>query len=804
MQITTPNSTVHLIYCEADREYALQLASIIQEQGKEIQTWEGKKELEQGYLYENYRSNYDEVVIFFISEAFLQSLDCMYLSCAMLRERDITEVALAIRIATKQEDDIVPAIDKLFTFWNTIAKTYPNIETEARHILESLPSIMSEMEFSPALEWGRLKETGYKHLLDRLDISSEKVPPSNPPPPNPPPSSRDLSVAPRWHSDHFAQKDELGYAQYAKVIAEFILHKQTTPPLTVAVLAPWGQGKTSLMHYLKQEIESESQEQRDNEKAKQEPALLVQNEEQIIKLKQVKEWIEKGSTSLRSRNLPYPTVWFNAWKYQNSEQVWASLAQTIIKQLSEQLPNQWEREKFWLELQLCRIDRQAVQRDLHKLFIERFLPSLLVIILITALAVVLAVIYCTNQNIARYFSLSGGVSAIASWFWAKREVLDKAVEGTFEKYLRQPDYKSKAGYFAEVEEDLQHVFDLLVDKENPAVIFIDDLDRCAPDKVAALIEAINLFIGGDFPHCYFVLGMDAQVVAASLDVSYKDISDRLPHLSRSYGSMGWYFMEKFIQLPFVIPSMDDMLRQRLLSSFFSKRTASSQQATEQEKEQSTTQSQATPQPTKEQIALAAKRLEELTNQATIGRELLKKYQQEIQTVRENDSGEYKKFSDRVIEQASKQFNEDNPDVQEQLHRYLPYLGTSPRSIKRFMNLFRFYSLIQYSRDTEGLPSAEAAAVGLWVVMMIRYPQVTRWIQWESDSQNIENCHSPHQRADILQGLSALQKYEDWCNELEHRNLKDMEILKDRSLCLFLCSTLSDDLRLSQALEVGVW
>jgi len=50
------------------------------------------------------------------------------------------------------------------------------------------------------------------------------------------------------------------------------------------------------------------------------------------------------------------TVWFNAWKYETSEQLWAGLVDAIVTQITDRLrPDQ--RELFLLRLNLARLRR---------------------------------------------------------------------------------------------------------------------------------------------------------------------------------------------------------------------------------------------------------------------------------------------------------------------------------------------------------------------------------------------------------------------------------------------------------------
>ncbi len=90
------------------------------------------------------------------------------------------------------------------------------------------------------------------------------------------------------------------------------------------------------------------------------------------------------------------------------------------------------------------------------------------------------------------------------------------------------------------------------------VVFVDDLDRCSSGAVAQVIEAINLFLAGEFPNCVFVLAMEPEVVAAHVEVAYRDLAESMPaHLRED---LGWRFLEKIVQLPLRVPLLDEDAR----------------------------------------------------------------------------------------------------------------------------------------------------------------------------------------------------------------------------------------------------
>lgn len=87
-------------------------------------------------------------------------------------------------------------------------------------------------------------------------------------------------------------------------------------------------------------------------------------------------------------------------------------------------------------------------------------------------------------------------------------------------------------------------------------LFIDDLDRAEVPKAAELMQAINLMIS-DHSKVYFSLGMDRKIISAGLAAKNEQI---LKYLSMDVSEhdngleYGYDFIEKFIQLPFKVPS----------------------------------------------------------------------------------------------------------------------------------------------------------------------------------------------------------------------------------------------------------
>ena len=106
-----------------------------------------------------------------------------------------------------------------------------------------------------------------------------------------------------------------------------------------------------------------------------------------------------------------------------------------------------------------------------------------------------------------------------------------------------------------IKSTLRHDFEAAIDEclqdRGRLVIFIDDLDRCLPEKTIEILEVIKLFL--DIPKCIFVIGVEKEAIERGIEVRYKSKEQELPISGQDY-------IEKIIQIPFVLPPIreDDM------------------------------------------------------------------------------------------------------------------------------------------------------------------------------------------------------------------------------------------------------
>jgi hypothetical protein len=91
---------------------------------------------------------------------------------------------------------------------------------------------------------------------------------------------------------------------------------------------------------------------------------------------------------------------------------------------------------------------------------------------------------------------------------------------------------------------------------NRIVLYIDDLDRCAQEKVIEVLQAVHLLLA--LPLFTVVVAVDSRWMSRSLAVGFPGL------LSGEYGATPYDYLEKIFQIPFWVKSMDDADVNRML------------------------------------------------------------------------------------------------------------------------------------------------------------------------------------------------------------------------------------------------
>ena len=255
--------------------------------------------------------------------------------------------------------------------------------------------------------------------------------------------------------------DLFGFDAYAKTIAELIASKENKTPFVIGIFGPWGSGKTTLMQTV------------------------------INRLEDIEKY-EKHEKKKLFRNCK--TVWFQAWKYKDEEEILAALIEEIFKTM--------KRDGFF---EGCKAEIES--------FLNTFDKSKVI------------------GKITEFFT--GGLVDVSEFF-------------------SKLEYKEKLGFY----DTFQDFFDRLLwtyltwrpkiksvekpdDTKAALAIFIDDLDRCPKDRILRVLETIKLFM--DKRGCVFIIGAANDIIENAL--------------KETYGEGASKFLDKVVQVTFNLPKI---------------------------------------------------------------------------------------------------------------------------------------------------------------------------------------------------------------------------------------------------------
>jgi tetratricopeptide (TPR) repeat protein len=312
-----------------------------------------------------------------------------------------------------------------------------------------------------------------------------------------------------------AQEDLLGFRPLVRALHALVDDRQTVLPLAIAITAPWGAGKSSVMLQLKTALQGSAGQ-------------------------------ERGAKLGRR----WSTVQFDAWKYERSERLWAALAKAIYQEPQEAMGH-WEKVRFRLRLEQRRLGWW------------RFLGLTLWPSLVAAAAAVAAinVHLSKSETTVKWLSLVAAGVALATQYGT---LIANPFKRAIERYARRPDYEAHLGFTAEADRDIGVLTQLLApDEDHGLAVFVDDLDRCSSKHVVEVVEAMNQIFNSTTDHrCVFILGLDRDVVATNINVAYADTVAQLKSDGNPLGAtFGREFLAKLVQLSVTIPApQHDALR----------------------------------------------------------------------------------------------------------------------------------------------------------------------------------------------------------------------------------------------------
>jgi hypothetical protein len=266
------------------------------------------------------------------------------------------------------------------------------------------------------------------------------------------------------------------------------------------------------------------------------------------------------------------------------------------------------------------------------------------------------------------------------------------------------DYRRLLGLTAIIRRDFEQLSQLIEDYNNTLlndeshegndggadfnriILYIDDLDRCPPERVVEVLQAIHLLLA--FPLFVVVVAVDARWLAQSLSREYRGLlaGPAVRGSLRGYtpGATAQDYLEKIFQIPFWVRPLDLDTRLHFVQGLFSTMDIR-----------------------------ATGGLEERSPAGTVNRD-----QQPVQerslpidgAVGKESIGETTEAPVVLTREPAVNLNPDSLSLQSEERRFMesvvPLLGRSPRAVKRFLNTYRLMKAISLSSGREFITSEE--------------------------------------------------------------------------------------------------
>ena len=282
--------------------------------------------------------------------------------------------------------------------------------------------------------------------------------------------------------------DPLGYKDLALSISRFLRNENTVAPITIAITGEWGTGKSSIMNLLRRDL---------------------------------------ASRGLRP-------IWFNAWHNQTEDDLFATILQAVRKQ---GVPQWWELDYLPFRARLLAI-RWA----------SRWQTATILLMAIAFLAGV-EWQHRNDHSIANLFdSLKSWSTLLDSLknlskdtFWVFVVAVLYAVKHLYDGLkafgvdpasllasrsgtTSLSDLEKQTALRQKFAEELRDVTRALGARRR-MVLFVDDLDRCMPDNIRVVLEAINFIVTSG--ECFVIMGLARRPVEAGVGLSFEKIAGEM-------------------------------------------------------------------------------------------------------------------------------------------------------------------------------------------------------------------------------------------------------------------------------------
>lgn len=523
------------------------------------------------------------------------------------------------------------------------------------------------------------------------------------------PTLEQITDMPHTLNDIPRGQDALGFADYAKVFAEIVSSKDIRPPLTIGIYGGWGSGKSFLLSQIKSEINA-------SDDTDEHRGLW----RKIISLpKRLLRWMGR-SLRLSSRNVV--TIDFNAWSYNASDVLWAGLVKQIFETIESQLG--WYGGIVTLRRNLQKEWRRFARRLLY----------IIIFAIVVGIVLIVILLQFDQTELERIIPILASVASMPLLLELGRQLVSLATTPQSQQisaFMSSDNYDKERGLMARIYEDMDALVSALP-KHIRLAIFIDDLDRCKPERAIEVLEAINLLLSFDIFIVF--LAIDTRIIASVIETAYDESLERA-------NVSGYEYLDKIIQIPFAIPHARPNELVDYLNLLF--------EADADEKDIWVYQSVETTEDSQES---------------------------EVEHSDPSDSPDTPPSDSSYIPPS------DSPDTSESqnitivaftsgerkiFRAFAPFIDPNPRRIKRLVNVYRLVRLLAQRKNMPFVED-EPAKLILWLILCQQWPTIATYI-----INNLNRGGNQFALSNVLEilDMDSLEEFERF--NYQYKRLQDL-------------------------------
>ncbi|KAL8219804.1 UNVERIFIED_CONTAM: hypothetical protein K2H54_033990 [Gekko kuhli] len=263
--------------------------------------------------------------------------------------------------------------------------------------------------------------------------------------------------------------------------------------------------------------------------------------------------------SISPGRVRYIFISFDAWEYVGCDHTWAGLVTTLLDEIEEK-----NKILFSLVRAFGEDSKEGPiprgKRWVPKRWSKSFLWGFSCVFIGLTLCTVLMREIAENElwKSMGYVTLVVSAAVSSLPFIVVMKNLLFTMKMKLQKDMNKKDLSAQLGFMHSVKEEVKATINFLrlmalkEDREIRVVLKITSLDLCTPDKVVAVLDAINILLCDPNAPFISILAADPSILVECIQWSSNTCSN------------GYLYLDRIVSLPFSLPRMCSMSKSQLL------------------------------------------------------------------------------------------------------------------------------------------------------------------------------------------------------------------------------------------------